>query len=376
MDKKNQKYTDTYKDGSITRKSGGFYRGENANFLPSDQTYESAEVIDKYLVKGMAPEVPFIEKETNIVAFGSCFARHVSNYLKDRGYNVATKKDDVAYISRMSAGIVNTFAVRQQFEWAWLNKSPQTELWHGYDALALGYDEEVRVKTEKLLNKADVFIITLGLAEVWYDEPTKEVFWRAVPKEHFDASRHKFRVSSVTENLENLKATYALIRERRPDAKVIFTVSPIPLLATFRDISCYAANSVSKSILRVAIDEFMRENEDANEKVFYFPSYEIVLSCFNHRFLEDRRHVHKHVLDFNMKVFEKYFCQSQITTEDVLNELRKAQKLDRRVGRYGHWAVLRTLQKTPFKPTKVPPHIWLMKKIERQLEKSSSFKVH
>jgi len=370
MSNESQGYSETFKDGNTIRRSGKFYRGENANFLPSDQTYKSSEIIDKYLVKGTVPREPFIDVKTSIVAFGSCFANNISNFLQERGYNVSTRKDDLAYISRMGAGMVNTFAIRQQFEWAWLNKSPQTQLWHGYDALALGYDEKVRLKTVKLLDKSDVFIITLGLAEVWYDEPTEEVFWRAVPKAHFDASRHKFRLSSVAENLKNLNAIYSLIREHRPDAKIVFTLSPIPLVATFRDISCEMANVTSKSILRVALDEFMRSINDANERVFYFPSYEIVLNAFNNQFMEDRRHIHKHVLDFNMKVFEKYFCKSRITNEELVSHLRKAQKLDRRVGRYGHWSVLRNLHRTAFKPDKPPILIRLIKAMERRQAKT------
>jgi len=116
MDKKSQGYSETFKDGNTTRRSGKFYRGENANFLPSDQTYKSSEIIDKYLVKGTVPQEPFIDVKTSIVAFGSCFANNISNFLQERGYNVSTRKDDLAYISRMGAGMVNTFAIRQQFE--------------------------------------------------------------------------------------------------------------------------------------------------------------------------------------------------------------------------------------------------------------------
>jgi hypothetical protein len=297
------------------------------------------------------------------VAFGSCFASHISKFLKDRGYNVATQKGGEAYVARMGAGIVNTFAVRQQFEWAWLNKFPQVELWHGYDAHALGYDEEVRLKTKALLDNADVFIITLGLAEIWYDEPTSEVFWRAVPKEYFDASRHKFRVSSVEENLNNLKAICQLIKEYRPNARIVFTLSPIPLMATFRDLSCCVANSVSKSILRVALDELMR-SVDTDANIYYFPSYEIVLNCFNNPFLEDRRHVHKHILDFNMNVFERYFCCSDLTDKGLYNSFLKSQSLDRRVGKYGHWSVLNTLQDREFKQETPPFFIRAIKFFE------------
>lgn len=367
-----------YQDGKVKRKTtSSFFRGEHANFLPGEEAFARDEVIPEYMVKGLMPGRPFIDKKQVIIAFGSCFADNIRKHLHKGGYNVANPHDDAAYISKMGDGIVNTFAIRQQFEWAWLNKYPQVELWHGYDGAAFGYDEAVRLKTRELLDQADVFIITLGVSEIWYDEPTGEVFWRAVPLDKYDASRHKFRVSSHAENLENIKATYDLIRKQRPQATIIFTVSPIPLTATFRNMACYSANAVSKAILRSAIDEFIREVGDNDSRLFYFPSYEIVLDCFNNPFLEDRKHVHHHILDFNMHVFERYFCESSLTDAEILSLFRRAQVLDKRVGTYGHWAVFRSFRERPGTIRKNPPFYFrlrnkleaLQHKIKRKIKK-------
>ena len=62
-----------------------------------------------------------------------------------------------------------------------------------------------------------------------------------------------------------------LIRANRPGAKIIVTLSPLPLMATFRPVSCLTASSVSKAILRVAIDQLMRDFSD-DPDLFYFPS--------------------------------------------------------------------------------------------------------
>lgn len=326
-------------DGGTEKASYSSFRGDHANFHPQDRSLQSEHAISRYFMRGLAPAEPFLDRSSSVVAFGSCFAGHISNYLSDRDYNLATKRG-TAYVSTMGDGIVNTFAIRQQFEWAWEHKQPQVELWHGYDAKALGYDETVRVETEAMFSSADVFIITLGLSEVWYDEPTKEVFWRAVPKESFDPSRHRFRLSSHQENLENLRAIHRLIRKHRPEATVILTLSPIPLTATFRPVGCVVANSVSKSILRVALDEFFRETSD-DGRLFYFPSFEIAQHAFEHPWMEDRRHIHKHVLDFNMAVFERFFCKADITDADIAARYAAARRLDQLVARDGHWAVPR-----------------------------------
>ena len=64
-----------------------------------------------------------------------------------------------------------------------------------------------------------------------------------------------------------------LVRQVNPNAPIVITLSPVPLEATFRDISCMTADSVSKSVLRVAIDQVMGEHRP---NVCYWPSFEIV----------------------------------------------------------------------------------------------------
>ena len=323
--------------GRLERGDYGHYRGERANFYPNDRSLSQDDAIANYFVKGLTPAAPPLAKDSCIVAFGSCFAAHISDYLHRLGFRVATKTEKAAYVSTMNDGIVNTYAIRQQFEWAWLGKQPSVDLWHGYDAKVLGYDESVRLATQRLFDSADAFIITLGLSEVWYDEPTGEVFWRAVPRPYFDPARHKFRVVRHGENLANIKAIYELIRARRPDAIIVFTLSPISLTATFRPVPCTVADSASKALLRSALDEFYWD-AGPDERLFYFPSYEIAQRAFDRPYIDDRRHVYGHVLDFNMATFERYFCQTGLTDADLAERFRKARESDARMMREGHFA--------------------------------------
>jgi hypothetical protein len=332
-----------HQDGRAKRTTHTFYRGANANFHPTDESLEREEAVSEYVLKGWAPAQPFITRTTPIVAFGSCFAANISDYLFGRGYRVLNRTRADAYVSTIGDGIVNSYAVLQQFQWAWERKQPATELWHGYDAQAFGYSEEVRSATRELFDAAEVFIITLGLSEVWYDEPTGEVFWRAVPFAKYDPARHKFRVTTVDENNANLLAIYELIRRFRPNAAMIVTLSPVPLTATFRNVSCVTANAVSKGILRVALDEFVRSVSTVSESVYYFPSYEIVTSLFQNAFMEDRKHPHHHVLDFNMKAFEHFYCREGLDASALNTAFQLARALDHKVGSEGHFSVARTM---------------------------------
>jgi hypothetical protein len=341
-------------DGRAKRTTHTFYRGPNANFNPTDESLTREDALSQYALQGWAPPRPFITRLTPVVAFGSCFAANISNYLSVRGYNILTKARTEAYVSTMGDGMVNTYAIRQQFEWAWEGRQPKAELWHGYDSRAFGYSEDVRVATRELFDAADVFIITLGLSEVWYDEPTGEVFWRAVPFTKHDPTRHKFRVTTVDENKANLLAVHRLIRTHRPDAAIILTLSPVPLTATFRNVSCITANAVSKSILRVAVDEFLRSISATDAGAHYFPSYEIVTTLFQNAFMEDRKHAHHHVLDLNMKTFEHFYCQAGLSAVDLDRAFQRARALDRQVGIDGHFSVTRTMH--PKAGGAVTPH--------------------
>jgi hypothetical protein len=297
-----------------------WYRGEQCNYNPNVANMRLPDAVEDFILAGWLPPEPFITPTTNVTAFGSCFARHISDYLNERNYKILTRSDANAYVVRMGEGIVNSYAIRQQFDWAFRGITPTTELWHGYQAENHGYGESVRLTTLDLFERTDVFILTFGLSEVWYDEPTGEVFWRAVPGRVFDPARHKFRVTTVTENKNNMRAIYDTIREFRPEARIIFTLSPIPLVATFRPVSCITANTVSKAVLRSAIDELYRDVGDEG-RLFYWPSYEIVEHAFGPgKYSPDRRHINTPVLDYIMALFETHYCDTSPVTS--LNEAR------------------------------------------------------
>ncbi|MCW0182928.1 MAG: GSCFA domain-containing protein, partial [Zavarzinia sp.] len=284
--------------------------------------------LDAFAFNGLMPKQPFINADRTVIAFGSCFANNISRYLNSIGYNVATRRDAIAYVSRMGDGIVNTYAIRQQFEWAWENRKPQVELWHDYKATEFGYDEGVRLRTKELFDMGDLFIITLGLSEVWYDEVTGEVFWRAVPADKYDPSRHKFRMIDQAESLANITAIYSLIRKHRPGARIVFTVSPIPLMATFRGKACIVASAVSKAILRSAMDEFLATAGAEDKDLFYFPAYEVITGSLHEPFTMDLRHPMLHTILFNMKVFERHFCDTGITDKEITDFMAEVRYRD------------------------------------------------
>jgi hypothetical protein len=220
------------------------------------------------LVDGYAPERPLLVEEDNVVTIGSCFAARLRQEL-----NVVGFSSDSVWVP---SGLNNTFAIADFVSWCVHGR--QTNTGYRYDRSSTGEVAEWQPEGERATYRerfaeAGAFIFTLGLAEVWEDSETGEVFWRGVPEHVFDEGRHVFRLSTVEENVRNIDQIVATIREVNPDAPIVLTLSPVPLKATFRDVSCVAADAVSKSILRVALD---LATSKKSRGVYYWPSFEMV----------------------------------------------------------------------------------------------------
>ena len=289
-----------------------WFRGAHTNFNPNVANMAAFNAVPDFVLHGWLPETPPISRDTNIVAFGSCFAENITKWLAKRDYSVLTAKDSAygdTYVVRFGEGMVNSFVLRQQFEWALEGRDFSEHLWHGKSGETVDYDDTIRARTREVFLAADLFIITHGLSEIWYDKDSGDAFWRAVPEDQYDPDRHGFRVSSVEENRANLRAIHALIRKHRPDARILFTMSPVPLVATFRPVSCITANAASKAILRAALDEALRDLQPIDDKLHYWPSYEIVMDVFPDRWTPDRRHFREPILDYIMTLFETFWCE-------------------------------------------------------------------
>jgi hypothetical protein len=284
-----------------------WFRGEQVNFMPSRTNLFEKNAMEDYVLKGWMPDKPFISKSHYITAFGSCFAAYVTQFLVEQGYRVFGESMPAdSYVIRCGEGMANSYAIAQQFQWAYGEKEFDESLWFDKNISEASYDPDIRQRTRAIFEQTEVFIFTLGISEVWYNKQTGDAFWRAIPRSRYNPERHGFKVATVEENRANLETVHRIIRERRPDAAIIFTVSPVPLLATFRPVSCITANTVSKAILRVAVDEFVRAHPD-DKRLFYYPSFEIIKEFFRDPYRGDNRHVREHLLKKMMSGFVKHY---------------------------------------------------------------------
>lgn len=285
------------------------YVKEATRFFPKDQVEfdEEQELIEKYVLQGWLPSSPPFRYHSQLLTIGSCFAQNLRNFLAEKQL-----LSDWFFVP---PGLNNTFALRHFIDWCATGNRAGDAFWYDMhaDGGAVKWEPEAEFQRyREVFETLDGLVLTVGLAEVWYDAPTGGVFWRGVPKSVYDPSRHRCRVSTVTENRENIRHVIAALRSMRPGITIVLTLSPVPLKATFGERSIMAADCVSKSILRVAIDDVMAEGIPG---VHYWPSFEIVRWLGAHfgfsLFGEDgnTRHVNRKTVRLVVESFIKHYFE-------------------------------------------------------------------
>lgn len=290
---------------------GRWYTGAVYNTFPNKEV-----LIKKGLdsiAAGWLPTSPLIDSDTRVLAVGSCFARNFTLWLAEHGFNEKYPQSPYNALLNFNADFESPAVVAQQFRWAFDEVDASTLLWIDKNRHLIAATEEGKQAVRSALLQTDVLILTLGLSEVWYDNHSGEPLWRALTDKTFERDRHVFRVETVAQTVDWLQCIERLRVKHFPKCKIIYTLSPIPLKTTFRGISAVTANTISKAILRAAIDEFLRGHENlVNKEIFYFPSYEMVLSYFLDPFIEDNRHPAPNIIGAIINYFARHFCASNV----------------------------------------------------------------
>lgn len=283
-----------------------------------------------------------IEKAQKVATAGSCFAQHISKRLSAIGFNYFTPEDgpglDAAERRRLGYGMFsarygNLYTSRQLlqlFQEAFGERAKSEPAWRRPDGRYVdpfrpqihpdGYatpDEVAAARAEHLghvrqvFADSDIFVFTLGLTESWMSASSGDVFPVApgVSGGSFDPAAHRFHNLDVTEVVEDLEAFLAALRGVNADVKVILTVSPVPLIATYEPRHVLVSTVYSKSVLRVAAEMASR----SRDWVEYFPSYEIITGNFNmgRYYEDDLREVNRNGVGHAMRCFLSNYVEGQ-----------------------------------------------------------------
>lgn len=215
------------------------------------------KILDDQILRWSRGPRSLISRDDRIVAVGSCFALNLSYALTDLGMD--------AHALPFSEDINNTHVNRLLFER--LLGFHETGEDGTFEGQALG-------DLHKLISDANILIFTCGTSVGFFDRNGEAVVPGGM---HANINAVFFRENSarkisVGENVANLQAIIAAVRTINPTIQVILTVSPVPLNRAFEEDSAVVGDFLSKSTLRVAIDELLSDEDDG---IYYWPSFEI-----------------------------------------------------------------------------------------------------
>jgi len=267
-------------------------------------------------------KIPILDKKTKIVSMGSCFALHIASFLKKNKYNYLVGEKYYKYLTSADWDMVyNTTCMKQIFQYSFEEFNPIVRWWDRGKVMddpfrrQITYpkgteDEQFKKHIEasrSVLSNAEVIVLTLGLTETWRDKRDFATYWRPPPINLMDKKIHQFYVMTVDDCLSDLESIYKLLTKYNPKCKIILSVSPVALRATFRsDVDPVTANVYSKSTLRTAAGMF----SDQYDNVFYFPSFEFVVFGFDNPYQKrDNMRIKKGVIETMMKFFERRYVK-------------------------------------------------------------------
>lgn len=275
-----------------------------------------------------------LSRENKVATAGSCFAQHISRTLQKNGfaYYVAEPGNHLANDEAtrrnydvFSARYGNVYTARQLvqlFDRAYDRFTPLDTHWVRSDGRFVdpfrpqieidGFESAASVEKSRLEHFAavremfgtlDVLVFTLGLTETWRSRHDGAVFPLApgvVAGEMTDRDYEfvNFRANDVVADMQSFIDRLLMVNR---NAKIILTVSPVPLIATYENQHVLAATTYSKSVLRVAAGEITRQNPICD----YFPSFEIITGAYNKGlyFESDLRSIKPEGVDHVMRLF-------------------------------------------------------------------------
>jgi len=279
--------------------------------LPDRQFWKNDPGIADPLAFDPVSEVPFkISRTDKVVTAGSCFAQHLAHGLVKSGFNhfvtetahplfepsLATQFNYGAFSARYG-NVYTTRQFLQLLQRAYGTFQPLASHWpkpgsptRVVDPFRPQIQPDGFVSPEELaadrvqhfaairraVGECDVMVFTLGLTECWEDTRDGAIYPLApgVAGGTYDPDQVRFRNFDVAESLADLMEALTFVRARNPGVRLLLTVSPVPLNATFEDRHVFVATALSKAVLRVVADNAAR----SLPLCAYFPSYEIITS--------------------------------------------------------------------------------------------------
>jgi hypothetical protein len=301
-----------------------------------------------------------ISQDDNVSTAGSCFAQHINNHMRRRGFTpyqteranslVVGDQELTSSYSMFSARYGNIYSsrqcvdlIRQSFGEVPLVEDIVLDNGRYYDLLRPNaipggfstYEEAIEdryyhlQKVREMFESSDVFIFTLGLTEIWQSTKSGHTYpiCPGTARGYYSPDEHRFYNLTHSDVVVDLEYMISKLSEYNNNLKFIFTVSPVPLVATQTEKNVLSASMYSKAVLRAACGEIC----DRYANVQYFPSFEIIshVASFGQYLESDLREVSvrgvSHVMDC---FFNAFYFPSQNSTKGVPENIERRKDIE------------------------------------------------
>ncbi len=240
-----------------------------------------------------------------VATAGSCFAQHIGKALREGGLGYLDVEPPPPMLPPQCLGrygyslfsarygnIYNSRQLLQLFERAFGIFRPTETAWETDGRWAdpfrptiepggFGSHDELREcqsahfdAVRKLFESLDVLVFTLGLTETWISTADGAAYpmCPGTAAGTFDPTKYRFVNLPYSEIRDDLEKFIRRLHSINPGAKLLLTVSPVPLTATATKQHVISATMYSKSVLRAVAGDLC----ETLDCVDYFPSYELI----------------------------------------------------------------------------------------------------
>jgi len=330
--------------------------------LPDSSRWEKA--ISSLALRDINPHVSSLLRvgpRSKIASAGSCFAQNITKALLMRGYNYYVAESAPKFLSTIEAQQLSygTFSARygniytslqllQLIKRAFDGLVPIDQIWRRSDGryfdllrpriMPNGFSSMEEIEADirrhlscvrQLFQEVDIFIFTLGLTEGW--QSTEDgLSYPTCPgcgsAGDFSAEKYIFKNYSVGENSSALGEALEKLNKLNENIQIILTVSPVSLMATMEPTHILQASTYSKSVLRVAAEDVVKNFNF----VHYFAAYEIITGTTNTQayFSQDRRNVTQDGIDHVMECFFECYGSGEETLGSNTDVVTAKQQIE------------------------------------------------
>ncbi len=288
-----------------------------------------------------------VSRTTRIATAGSCFAQHFGRWLQANGYAYVIAEpgplaldaeqqrlQGYGVYSARTGSVYTPRQLVQLFDRAHGAFVPSEHPWPQGDGFVDPFRPRVQplpfpslealaadraqhfAAVREAFATCELFVFTLGLTEAWRSRADGAVFptCPGCGAGTFAAADYEFVNFSVEETEADLEAFVARLAGVNPRARVLLTVSPVPLVATMAGRPALQSSVYSKSVLRVATQRV----RDRHAHVEYFASYEMVTHPYHTQpaFAPDRRTVTTATVARVMQAFAQHFVSDHADAAD------------------------------------------------------------